>query len=171
VPGSFRVNDPLNNKVQFPGNVIPANRINPIGQSILNMFPLPNFTDPNPANRYQWNYYANYSEPYPRRTETGRVNWSPKDNWQLYLSLSNNYDSQAVPYSASSAGWVAGSLNFPLSPISYQQPGRLATLHSTNAISPTTFNETSVAASQNQLTYSPLDPSLVDRTKLGITIP
>jgi hypothetical protein len=171
VPGSFHVNDPLNNKVQFPGNVIPANRINPIGQAVLNMFPLPNFTDPTPANRYQWNYYANYSEPYPRRTETARVDWSPKDNWQLYLSLSNNSDSQAVPYAAGSAGWVAGSLNFPLSPISYQQPGRLATLHSTNAISPTIFNEASIAASQNQLTYQPLDPSLIDRTKLGITIP
>jgi hypothetical protein len=170
VPGGFHVNDPLNNKVQFPGNVIPANRINPIGQAILNLFPLPNYVDPTPANRYQWNYYANYSEPYPRRTETGRVDWSPKQNWQLYLSLSNNADSQAVPYAAGPAGWVAGSLNFPLTPISYQQPGRLASLHSTNVISPNTFNEASLAASQNQLTYGPLDPSAVDRTKLGVTL-
>jgi hypothetical protein len=169
-PGGFHVNDPLNNKVQFPGNIIPANRITPIGQAILNMFPLPNYVDPSPANRYQWNYYANFSEPYPRRTETARVNWSPKDNWQLYVSVSNNSDSQAVPYSAGPAGWVAGSLNFPLSPISYQQPGRLATVHSTNAITPNTFNEMSLAASQNQLTYGPLDPSLVDRTKLGVTL-
>jgi hypothetical protein len=170
VPGGFHVNDPLNNKVQFPGNNIPANRINPIGQAILNMFPLPNYVDPTPANKYQWNYYANYSEPYPRRTETARVDWSPRDNWQMYVSVSNNSDSQAVPYSAGPAGWVAGSLNFPLSPISYQQPGRLATLHSTNVITPNTFNEISAAASQNQLTYGPLDPSLVDRTKLGITL-
>lgn len=171
VAGGFKVNDPLNNKVQFPGNVIPASRINPVGQAILNMFPLPNYVDPTPANKYQWNYYANYSEPYPRRTETGRVDWSPRENWQLYLSLSNNADSQQVPYSAGNAGWVAGSLNFPLVPISYQQPGRLATLHSTNVITPNTFNEMSLAASQNQLTYGPEDASLIDRTKLGITIP
>jgi hypothetical protein len=98
------------------------------------------------------------------------VDWSPKQNWQLYLSLSNNADSQAVPYAAGPAGWVAGSLNFPLTPISYQQPGRLASLHSTNVISPNTFNEASLAASQNQLTYGPLDPSAVDRTKLGVTL-
>ena len=52
----------------------------------------------------------------------------------------------------------------------YQQPGRLATLHSTNAISPTTFNEASFAISQNTLTYEPLDPTLIDRSKLGITL-
>ncbi len=170
VPGSFHVNDPLNNKAQFPGNIIPASRLTPLGKAILNLFPLPNFVDPNPATRAQWNYYSNLSEPYPRRTETARLDFSPRDNWQLYLSLSNNSDSQAVPYSAGSAGWVAGSLNFPLVPISFQQPGRLATLHSTNTITPGTFNEASLAASQNTLTYAPIDASLVDRTKLGITL-
>ena len=30
----------------FPGNVIPANRIDPTGQALLNLFPLPNATDP-----------------------------------------------------------------------------------------------------------------------------
>jgi len=167
----IKVNDPLNNKTQFPGNVIPASRLTPIGQAVLNLFPLPNFQDANPLNKYQWNYYANSSEPYPRRTETARVDYSPKDNWQLYLSLSNNADSQAVPYSAGNAGWVAGSLNFPLDPISYQQPGRLATLHSTNTIAGGTFNEASLAASQNTLTYSPLIQSAIDRSTLGITLP
>ena len=28
----------------FPGNVVPANRINPLGQAMLNVFPQPNFT-------------------------------------------------------------------------------------------------------------------------------
>ena len=79
----------------------------------------------------------------------------PTQNWQLYLSLSNNADHQNVPYSGGTAGWVAGSLNFVLSPIAYSQPGRLATLHSTNTISPTMFNEASVAVSQNTLNYWP----------------
>lgn len=166
----IKVNDPLNGKAQFPGNVIPQSRINPIGQAILNMFPLPNFNDPNPATHYQWNYYSNLSEPYPRRTETARIDYSPRDNWQVYVSLSNNSDTQAVPYSGGNAGWVAGSLNFPLSPITFSEPGRLATAHSTNAITPTLFNEASAAVSQNTLTYGPLDPSLIDRTKLGITL-
>ncbi len=41
--GAFtRVNDPLNSKLQFPGNIIPASRINPSGQNYLKLLPLPN---------------------------------------------------------------------------------------------------------------------------------
>ena len=39
------VRDPFNGNVQFPGNVMPKSRIDPSGQALLNMFPLPNFTD------------------------------------------------------------------------------------------------------------------------------
>jgi len=170
VPGSFHVNDPLNGKAQFPNNVVPASRINPIGQAILNMFPLPNFVDPNPATRAQWNYYAQVSEPYPRRTETARIDYQPTGNWQLFLSASNNSDKQNVPYTGGNAGWVAGSLNFPLVPIYFEQPGRLATLHSINVITPSMSNEASLAISQNTLNYGPTDPSAIDRTKLGITL-
>ncbi len=152
------VEDPLNAKKQFPGNIIPASRFSPIGQAILNMFPLPNFVDPNSKNVYNWNYYVAASEPYNRRTETARVDYAPTQNWQLYVSLSNNADNQEVPYSGGTAGWVAGSLNFVMSPFTYTQPGRLATLHSTNTISPTLFNETSVAVSQNTLNFGPEFP-------------
>ncbi len=167
----FQINDPLNGKKQFPGNVIPASRIDPTGKAILNLFPLPNFVDPNVATRYNWNYYVAASEPYNRRTETARVDYAPTQNWQVYLSLSNNADHQNVPYSGGSAGWVAGNANIVMSPIAYSQPGRLATLHSTNTISPTLFNETSFAVSQNTLNYGPEFPNLVNRTDLGINIP
>ena len=170
VPGSFHVNDPLNNKAQFPGNIVPPSRISPIGQAILNMFPLPNFVDPNPATRAQWNYYAQLSEPYPRRTETARIDYQPTGSWQLFLSLSNNSDNQNVPYSGGNSGWVAGSLNYPLVPIHYEQPGQLATLHSINVITPTMSNEASIAVSRNTLRYYPTDPSLIDRTRLGINL-
>ena len=38
--------DPLNNRVPFPGNVIPPNRIDRNGQALLNIFPQPNAVDP-----------------------------------------------------------------------------------------------------------------------------
>ena len=165
------VNDPLNGKKPFPGEVIPASQLTSIGQAILNIFPLPDFVDPNPATTYNWNYYAAASEPYNRRTETARVDWSPRDNWQLYFSGSNNADHQDVPYKGGSISWVAGSVNFPLTTISDWHPGRLATLHSTNSISPTLFNEASVAASQNTVTFTLVNPDSVNRAKLGILIP
>ena len=165
------VNDPLNGKKAFPGNIVPTSRIDPVGQAILNMFPLPNFVDPNTATRYNWNYYVAASEPYNRRTETARMDYAPHQNWQLYLSMSNNADHQNVPYSGGTSGWVAGNANIVMSPIAYSQPGRLATLHSTNTISPTLFNEASFAVSQNTLNYGPEFPNLVNRSDLGINIP
>ena len=67
----------MNGKKAFPGNIVPASRITPIGQAILNMFPLPNFVDPNLATRYNWNYYVAASEPYNRRTDTARIDYAP----------------------------------------------------------------------------------------------
>jgi hypothetical protein len=44
-PGRF-IRDP------FPGNIIPANRINPVGQNIVNAFSLPNTTGSDAFNRF-----------------------------------------------------------------------------------------------------------------------
>jgi hypothetical protein len=40
--------DPLT-KIPFAGNVIPANRINPVGAALANLYPVPNNTDPGAA--------------------------------------------------------------------------------------------------------------------------
>ena len=168
---AITVNDPLNGKKAFPGNIIPTSRLTAVGQAILNLFPLPNFVDPNPVNRYNWNYYVAASEPYNRRIETARIDWSPRQNWQLFFSGTNNADHQNVPYIGGNTGFVAGSLNFVLTPISYSQPVRLGTRHSTKTLSPTLFNEASVSESQNRSLFTPSNPALVDRTALGINIP
>ena len=163
----IRVQDPLNNKAAFPGNVIPASRLTTVGQAILNIFPLPNYVDPSPSRVFQWNYFSSLSGNYPSRAETGRVDYALKDNWQIYASVFNTADVQHTPYTT----WVTGSLNFPLTPIVFGQPGRGVSLHSVNTITPSLFNEVTFGVSQNTLTYYPEDLSKVDRTKLGILIP
>lgn len=160
------IQDPLNNKAAFPGNIIPAARITAIGRSILNLFPMPNYTDPNPSRVYQWNYFASEAGGYPRRTETLRVDYQPRSNWQVYARLSNNSDVQHSPYGL----WVNGSLNFDITPIVFAQPGRGAVFHSTNTFG-TASNELIWGVSQNTLTYGPEDYSKLDRTALGINIP
>ena len=164
------VNDPLNAKKAFPGNIIPASRFASAGQAILNMFPLPNFVDPNPATRYNWNYYTASSTPYDRRTDTLRVDWSPRDNWQLYFSGSNNADSHNMPYKGGTPSWPAGSLNFPLATTADAHPGKQATVHSTNTLSPTMFNEAVIGAARNNVMVTIANPSAVNRTALGIDI-
>jgi hypothetical protein len=159
--------DPSNNGKQFPQNQIPASRINSIGQQVLNLFPLPNFVDPEPSRRNQWNYISALSGPYPRRTEIVRTDYSPKQNVQLYARLSNTQDEQHPPYGP----WVTGSVNFPLTPIVFRSPGRGATLYSSVSISPSVFSEFIFGVSQNKLTYFPEFPDRVSRTSTGITVP
>ncbi len=50
----------------FPGNIVPASRISPIGQAMLNLFPLPNTVDPTGARQY--NFTDVLSNTDPRRT-------------------------------------------------------------------------------------------------------
>jgi hypothetical protein len=159
--------DPLNAQKAFPGNVIPASRFTPVGRKVLDLFPLPNFTDPAPTRLYQWNYISALSGSYPRRTETIRVDYSPRANMQMYLRLSNNSDEQHPTYGL----WVVGSVNFPLTPIVFRQPGRGATVHTSATLSQSFFNEFIVGVSQNKLYYFPEFPERVSRKATGIDIP
>ena len=43
----IQVLDPANGNKQFSGNMIPANRLNPVGQAVLGFFPLPNYCSAN----------------------------------------------------------------------------------------------------------------------------
>ncbi len=160
------VRDPLNNNIQFPGNLVPKDRITGVGTAILNLFPLPNFRDPLPARLSQWNYISQASGSYPRRTEIFRTDFQPAKNTQTYLRVSNNADEQHPPYSL----WVNGNVNFPLSPIVFKAPGRGATLHSTTTLSPSLFNELIFGVSQNKLFYFPEQPDKVKRSTTGINL-
>jgi hypothetical protein len=42
----------------FPGNIIPANRIDPNGQKLLGIFPLPNFNNPANTGRRRWIWWT-----------------------------------------------------------------------------------------------------------------
>ncbi|MCL4401587.1 MAG: carboxypeptidase regulatory-like domain-containing protein [Acidobacteria bacterium] len=70
----------------FPGNVIPKDRINKLGQSMLNFLPLPNYTDPDPANLYRRNYRTIPSGGWPRRQEVVRVDYNITPSFQGVLS-------------------------------------------------------------------------------------
>jgi hypothetical protein len=161
--------DPLNGMRQFPNNVLPAARISPVGQNVLNLFPLPNFVDPLPSRRYQWNYISAPSSPYPRRTEIVRIDYSPRQNMQLYLRLSNNADESHPTFG--STNWTAGSVNFPLTKTVYRSPGRGAVVHSTVTISPSMFNEFILGYSHNYLQWFPESPERVSKKTTGIDIP
>jgi hypothetical protein len=160
------VYDPLTN-TPFPGNIVPTARINPTGVALLNVMPLPNYTDPVPSRAVQWNYLANTSGAYPRRQDAIRLDWSPTTKWQTYFRYTQDADEQHPPYSV----WINGSLNFNLTPLTFRQPGRGLVLSATRPITPTWFSESRFGYSMNRLTSSPDLPDKITKSKLGLDLP
>ncbi|WP_446745322.1 carboxypeptidase regulatory-like domain-containing protein [Silvibacterium acidisoli] len=62
----------------FPGNIIPANRISPIGLSIMKLFPAPN------RPGYTNNYVFNGKDRYKYNIYTGRADYDFTDRTKLY---------------------------------------------------------------------------------------
>src|ERR1017187_5526686 len=72
------IKDPTNG-LPFPGNVVPANRLNASGVSLLKMFPLPNFLDFNTSKgAYNYNFTTPVSK--PTRMETLRLDYNINSN-------------------------------------------------------------------------------------------
>lgn len=160
------VYDPTAGQTVFPGNIIPASRFHPVGRKVLDLFPLPNFVDPQPSRRNQWNYISNLSGDFVRHSEVARVDYAARKNMQTYLRINNSFEDQAPAYGL----WVNGSINYPLTPIVYQRPGRGATLFNTFTISPTFFAETILGVSQNKLFFYPKNEAAVRRKDTGVDI-
>ena len=57
-----------------PNNIIPPNLINPLGQAIMNIFPLPNF-----QNDTTNNYLNQYAQEDKRHLTVGKVDWNIND--------------------------------------------------------------------------------------------
>jgi hypothetical protein len=69
----------------FAGNVIPANRINPIGQMMLNLFPLPNTTDPSGSRQYNYTF-QNVLEK-PKNDQVARVDYNVRPGTSFYTRV------------------------------------------------------------------------------------
>jgi hypothetical protein len=81
--------NPFSNRQPFSGNVIPQSLINPGGQGLLNVFPMPNFINPGVSGN-QYNYVY---QPYLSSTNNYhfyRVDWDPTDKLRMFWRL--DYD-------------------------------------------------------------------------------
>jgi hypothetical protein len=156
------VRDPLTGQ-PFPNNVIPSNRINKLGQTMLNSFPLPNYTDPDPRNLYRWNYRVVSSNPWPIHQEVLRIDANIWPTFQVFYRFINDSNVENRPY----GGWFNGSINYLLTPMKVDVPGRGHQVHGTKAFSPTLVNEFIIGHSRNALNIDAVDPSQLDRAKVG----
>ncbi|MDP2995878.1 MAG: hypothetical protein Q8N47_00230 [Bryobacterales bacterium] len=158
------VKDPATG-LNFPGNVVPKDRINKLGQSMLNFLPLPNYTDPDPSNLYRRNYRTVPSGGWPRRQEVARVDYNIKPSFQVFYRLMQDFNQLLLQ--TGSGGWPAGGVNYLLTPIMWDRPSRAQAVHATNILSPTLVNEVTFTRSFNSVITYATNPSVLDRALMG----
>lgn len=96
----------------FPGNVIPANRINRNGQALLNVYPLPNATNLD-ITRANYNYLFQESIKVPKRQNLFRVDYKPSERDSFYVRGSMWYaDNQGIAVPAGTANWGLAGLHY-----------------------------------------------------------
>lgn len=79
----FVVDDPLTG-APFPNNIVPATRIDPNGQKLLNLFPLPNELN-RALTGGTYNYNFQEVDPSQKQGWTFRVDANPTTNTRIYI--------------------------------------------------------------------------------------
>ena len=104
------VNDPLNkvNGVSqpFPGNIIPANRLDPNGLALLKILPLPNFVNP-AITGYNYNYQIQEVLNFPKRIQLFKIDYVPRENDRIFVR-GKTYLSEQQGYAVSAGATPTG---------------------------------------------------------------
>jgi hypothetical protein len=136
--------DPANNNTQFPGNVIPASRIDP-NALILGA---PGYIFPNPTSA-SGNFANSYSVPTDLREEIVRIDHNFSDREQIFFRFIDENNNQNFTNNL----WSSSS--YPTTTTLLKNNPRLYLGQMTSTFTPTTVNEASVSWA-----YQPLDLSL-----------
>ncbi|MEK7404427.1 MAG: carboxypeptidase regulatory-like domain-containing protein [Acidobacteriota bacterium] len=156
------VTDPLAGR-PFPGNVIPRDRFNSLGQGILNFFPLPNYTDPDPRNLYRRNHRSVYSGDTPRRNDMLRADANLTPTLRVYYRYGRDKDPKYLVWD----DWKTGGVNYLLAEVYVWNTGRGHLFNVTKTFSPTLVNETTYGNTKVSRDFDYVEKQLVARSKLG----
>ena len=153
---------------QFPNNMIPASRIDPVGQRLLSLFPLPNATN-RAVSLGNYNYTFQEVKPDPLNEFTFRVDYNVTSKLRTYFRGSVWRDDQSgysVPAGAAAA--------WPMIRAGYFTGDTSGVLNVTYTINPTTVNELILGARTNFESADGVnseDLAKFNRANAGITIP
>ena len=157
----YVVTDPTTG-APFPGNIVPTNRINPNGQALLNVLPLPNFTNRSVSGG-AYNFISQSTANTPNRVDTWKNDYNIHSNDLLTFTWSAHYRMEQGYGTQSGVAW----------------PWYDTTIHSrslfyawryTHIFSPNMINELTVGANQHHGAYS-IDPQIFARATYGYTLP
>lgn len=153
IPGGFP-----NGGSPAPGNNL-APYLDPFGQMLLNLYPLPTGSFNN--NRY--NYVFSKLEPQNRWQGVLRLDYNFTENTKMYVRLAQ--DSELLE-KARGVWWNSSSYELPSS-IDHENKGRSIAANLTSVLSPTTTNEFLFTFSKLKLDIRHTNPEAVSLSALG----
>jgi hypothetical protein len=129
------IHDPFSGGPAFTGNIIPTTSLNSSGVALLNMFPLPNYTNTT-VSKGQYNYIFSATTATPAVTSTLKIDYNVNTNNILSVNYTHaSFDSNgySVP-SGSTPGWNQLDQNV-------LESGNLYIARYQHIFSPSTVNE------------------------------
>jgi hypothetical protein len=154
--------DPATHTV-FPGNVIPASRMDQNGRALFNILPMPNFFDRSISGG-SYNYTFQESLHQPKRQHLFRIDYSPTDRDRLYVrGMKWWQDQQGYCVAAGGSCWGFMRQHYTFTDDSLA-------LDYTRVISPTLVNEFNGGARHSTEAGPPITPQdlqNVTRKKIG----
>jgi hypothetical protein len=150
----------------FPGNIIPANRINSNGLALLNMLPRANNFDRS-FTQGQFNYTTQENAENPKMNNVVRVDWRPSSHDSLYFTFKDWYsDQRGSEITAGPAKW--GFFN-----THYLNTDRGVSVNYAKIIRPTMVWESDFGTRQQTEQFYPLtdgDWTRINRDTVGFKV-
>ncbi len=122
----------------LPGNLVPPGRVNASGQSLLKVFPTPNFLDRN-VSKGNYNYIFDTPVTKPTRLSTLRIDYNVNSNHRLSASSYDYLNDQK-----GKLGLDTGGSNWPQFGKGYSFYGQNVLARYTAIISPRLINELTI---------------------------
>jgi hypothetical protein len=154
--------DPLTGQ-PFPGNVIPASRIHPMGQALLNLLPLPN-NILNPIAGQEWtsNHAFDRTPEHSRTNHVFRTDVVLGDRWRASTKLLADREDN----------WTDGTFGAGLGRTNNFVPGWVLSGTLTTVLSPTMVNEITAGFGHNNYGFrGDYDYTQYYRQNMGIDPP
>lgn len=130
----YTVTDPSTGK-PFPNNTIPSTETNSNGLALLNLFPLPNFTN-TAVSKGEYNYVYSVPVDTPLDTQTLRIDYPVNDNNTISGSYNLFNDTNT-----GSVGATANTFTWPEMIDTYYTDSKAAMLRWLHIFSPNALNE------------------------------
>jgi Carboxypeptidase regulatory-like domain/TonB-dependent Receptor Plug Domain len=155
------IKDPLTGQ-PFQGNIIPPNRITPLGAQVLKWLPLPNVT-----GQLTYNYESQVASELPSFDQLYRVDYNINSKNRAYVRVIDSKQTQNNPY-----GRADSANNLALNALSAPTYGWSVSVNLATILSPTLTNELQVGKAKNGIPGdAPPANSIYYRKNAGITIP